>query len=67
MDYDTLFALMLAANYLEMKKLLEVCAKHVAFLIKDKDAAGIRELFGLKPAFTPEEEEELRQQIEKIE
>ncbi len=67
MSYDTLFALMLAANYLDVKRLLEVTAKHVASLIKDKDAEGIRKLFNLKPAFTPEEEEQLRAEIEKIE
>ena len=62
-----LFAIMLAANYLDIKRLLDCAAKQVAFLIHDKDAAGIRELFGLTPAFTPEEEMQLRAEIDKIE
>jgi len=66
-DHDTLFSLMLASNYLDLKSLLDVCAKTVAALIKDKDADGIRKLFNLKPAFTPEEEAQLREQIDKIE
>lgn len=66
-NYEMLFALLSASNYLEIKSLLDVCAKMVAFLVKDKDAEGIRKLFNLPPAFTPEQEAELRAEIEKIE
>eukprot|EP01108_Squamamoeba_japonica_P002488 TRINITY_DN2195_c0_g1_i4.p2 TRINITY_DN2195_c0_g1~~TRINITY_DN2195_c0_g1_i4.p2 ORF type:complete len:164 (-),score=74.53 TRINITY_DN2195_c0_g1_i4:38-529(-) len=66
-DQDMLFNLMLAANYLNIKALLDVCAKCVAGKIKGKDAAGIREVFGLEKVFTDEQEKELRAQIDKIE
>ena len=64
---DMLFSLMLAANYLDMKPLLDLCAMTVALKIKDKDAEGIRQTFNLPRVFTEEQEKELRAEIDKIE
>lgn len=66
-DYNTLFGVIVAANYLEFKRLLRASSMYIASLIKDKTAQEIRELFGLKPAFTPEQEDRLRAEIEKLE
>ena len=63
MDDDTLFALILAANYLDIKSLLDLCCKHVADCIKEcKTPQEIRRRFNIKNDFTPEEEEEVRKE-----
>lgn len=58
--------LLLAANYLDYSRLLRVLSFHMASLVKNKDAAQIREMFGLAPVFTPEEEAQLRDEIAKM-
>lgn len=64
---NQLFGLMVAANYLDSKPLLDVCAKTVADIIRNLDGTDIRGRFNLKPCFTPEEEAQVREEIEKIE
>lgn len=59
-------SLLLAANYLENSRLLRVLSFHMASLVKNKDATQIREMFGLAPAFTPEEEAQLREEIKQM-
>lgn len=57
---DTLFEVILAANYLDVNGLLEVSCKTVANMIKNKTPEEIRKTFNIKNDFSPEEEEQMR-------
>lgn len=61
-DQPTLFDLILAANYLNIKSLLDLTCQTVADMIKGKTPEEIRKTFNIKNDFTPEEEEEVRRE-----
>ena len=61
-DQATLFDLILAANYLNIKGLLDLTCQTVADMIKGKTPEEIRKTFNIKDDFTPEEEEEIRRE-----
>lgn len=61
-DQPTLFELILAANYLDIKTLLDLTCKTVANMIKGKTPDEIRKTFNIKENFTPEEEEQVRKE-----
>lgn len=63
-DQATLFELILAANYLDLKSLLDLTCKTVANMIKGKQPEEIRKTFNIKNDFTPEEEEQVRKENE---
>jgi S-phase kinase-associated protein 1 len=59
-DQAILFQLMIAANYLDIKALLELTCKTVANMINGKAPDEIRALFNIKNDLTPEDEEKMR-------
>jgi len=61
-DQATLFDLILAANYLNIKSLLDLTCETVANMIKGKTPEQIRETFHIKNDYSPEEEEEVRRE-----
>jgi S-phase kinase-associated protein 1 len=61
-DQGTLFHMILAANALDIKSLLDLTCKAVADMIKGKTPEEIRAHFNIENDFTPEEEEEVRRE-----
>jgi len=55
-DQEVLFELILAANYMDVKPLLDLCCAKVASMIKGKTPEAIRKTFNIVNDFTPEEE-----------
>lgn len=63
-DNDTMFGMILAANYLQIEQLLTFACKTVANMIKGKSPEEIRKQFNIKNDFTPAEEEKVRKENE---
>lgn len=61
-EQDTLFELILAANYMDIKPLLELTCATIASLIKGKTPEEIRRTFNIVNDFTPEEEANVREE-----
>ena len=59
-EQETLFNLILAANYLDIKPLLDLTCAKVASMIKGKTPQEIRATFNIADDFTPEEEAKVR-------
>jgi S-phase kinase-associated protein 1 len=57
-----LFELILAANYLDIKPLLDLTCATVASMIKGKTPEDIRATFNIKNDFSPEEEAQVREE-----
>jgi S-phase kinase-associated protein 1 len=66
-DQDVLFELILAANYMDIKPLLDLTCATVASLIKGKTAEEIRKQFHIVNDFTPEEEAQVREENKWVE
>lgn len=62
LDQETLFELILAANYMDIKPLLDLTCATVASLIKGKSPEDIRRQFNIINDFTPEEEAQVREE-----
>ena len=58
-DQSTLFELILAANYMDIKSLLDLTCAKVASMIKGKTPEQIRKTFNIRNDFTPEEEAQI--------
>ena len=56
LEQDVLFELILAANFMDIKSLLELTTAKVASLIKGKTIVETRKFFNIENDFTPEEE-----------
>lgn len=63
-DQQMLFDIILAANYLDIKLLLDIGCKAVANMIKGKSPDEIRKTFNIQNDFTPEEEEQIHRENE---
>ena len=61
-DQEVLFDLIMAANYLDIKPLLDLGCAYVASMIKGKTPEQIRQLFNIENDFTPEEEAQIKQE-----
>ncbi|KAL5824435.1 hypothetical protein ACOSQ3_020498 [Xanthoceras sorbifolium] len=59
---DDLHRLLIAANYLNIKALINCGCQEVAVLIKGKSVEEIRETFNIKSDLSPEEEEAIRRE-----
>lgn len=62
MPDEELFALMMAANYLDIPPLLSFVCAATACIIKGKSTNELRERFGIENDFTPEEEAQIREE-----
>ncbi|KAL6180140.1 hypothetical protein ACLB2K_046807 [Fragaria x ananassa] len=61
-DTDTLYDVIMAANYLNIESLLDLTCQRVADMIKGRTPEEIRKTFNIKNDFSPEEEEEVRRE-----
>lgn len=61
MDRQTLFDVLSAANYMEIKPLLDLTCLKVTFELTGKNAEEIRDILNL-PELTPEEEARAREE-----
>jgi S-phase kinase-associated protein 1 len=60
---EIIFPVILAANFLDIRHLLDVCCKAVANTMVGKTPKQIREMYGIVNDFTPEQEEEMKNEI----
>ncbi len=65
-DQESMFKLLLAANYMDIKPLLLLMCAKVASMIQGKAPAEIRRTFNIRDDFTPEEEEEVRNEYKDL-
>ena len=61
-DQVLLFELILAANYMDIKPLLDLTCATVASMIKNKTPEEIRQTFNITNDFSPEEEAQVREE-----
>uniref|UniRef100_A0A7S3JFI0 S-phase kinase-associated protein 1 n=1 Tax=Euplotes harpa TaxID=151035 RepID=A0A7S3JFI0_9SPIT len=59
LEQEVLFEVILAANYLDIRPLLELSCAKVATMIKGKSVVEVRKLFNIENDFTPEEEAQI--------
>lgn len=62
MQHELLIHVTMAANFLRVKDLIDLCSACTAALIKGKTPEQIRALFNVENDFTPEEEEKIREE-----
>ncbi|CAL9221810.1 unnamed protein product [Arabidopsis halleri] len=64
-DQSTIFDLILVANHLEIKSLIDLTCQTVADMIKEETPKQIRERFNIENDFTPEEEKAVLKNYQK--
>ena len=62
LDQETLFELIICANFMDISPLLELSTATVASYIKGKTPDEIRRTFNIENDFTPEEEAQVREE-----
>ena len=62
-DQGSLYDLILAANFLDLRQLLDLCCKTVALMIDGKSADAIRSTFNIQSDLSTEELEMARQEF----
>lgn len=62
LELEVIFELILAANYMDIKSLMELASSKVASIIKGKSPEEIRKTFNIQNDFTPEEENQIREE-----
>jgi S-phase kinase-associated protein 1 len=62
LELDLIFEIILAANYMDIKPLMELASSKVASIIKGKSPEEIRKTFNIQNDFTPEEEAQIREE-----
>jgi len=60
---DAVFPLILAANYLDVSKLLDTCCSYVAGILRGRTPQWIRKRFKLKCDFTEEQKAKIREEL----
>jgi S-phase kinase-associated protein 1 len=61
-DQGTLYEMIMAANFLDIRGLMDMACKTVANMIKGKTPEEIRKTFNIANDFTPQEEEQIRKE-----
>lgn len=61
-DQDTMFNIMLVANYMTIEPLLMLMCAKCASMLKGRTPAEIRKTFNIRDDYTPEEEEQVRKE-----
>jgi len=61
-EHELLIDTIMAANFMNVKDLLDLTCATVASMIKGKTPEQIRKLFNIENDFTPEEEEKIREE-----
>ena len=62
LEQEALFELILAANFMDIKPLLDLTCAKVASMIKGKTPEQIRQVFNIVNDFSPEEEAQVREE-----
>ena len=62
LDQETLLGVVLAANFLDIKDLLDIGCIAIGNMIKGKNVEQLRDQFNIVNDFTPEEEEQIRRE-----
>lgn len=65
-DQDTMFKVLLAANYMDIQPLLLLQCAKVASLMRGKTPEEIRKTFNIRSDYTPEEEEQVRREYKDL-
>jgi S-phase kinase-associated protein 1 len=66
-EQSLLFELVTAANFMDIKPLLDLTCLAVSVLIKGKQASELRAIFNISNDFTPEEEAQVREENKWVE
>ncbi|KAF8368796.1 hypothetical protein PRIPAC_86625 [Pristionchus pacificus] len=61
-DNDGLFHMLMGANYLDIRNLLDICTELISVQLKGKNTEQLRAHFGIINDFTPEEEAEMKKE-----
>jgi S-phase kinase-associated protein 1 len=61
-EQPMLFELVTAANYMDIKSLLDLTCLAVSIYIKGKSAEELRQIFNISAEFSPEDEEQVREE-----